>query len=158
MTLLDRFLVDPHMRNDARLAPLKATFDRSLHDPIDLVPTERHAARNAGYGHLEQQGDGQAFEALGELCAPCRPGNDHGLDAVLWAVNAWNQRVQVELIAAQIQIPPCSLSVIVQRAFSAALRTAPRAFPFESGVYSLALNIKARFHHPPGVFHAQELS
>ncbi len=61
MALLHTLLVDAQMRDDARLAPLKAAVDRSIHDRIDLAPTDRQKARNAGHGHFEQQGDGQAF-------------------------------------------------------------------------------------------------
>jgi hypothetical protein len=66
--------------------------------------------------------------------------------------------MQVELICTQVQVPPRAFPMIVHRAFAPALGTTPGAFPFESNVNTLALQIELRFDHFPGVFDAEQLT
>jgi len=150
MTLLDGLLVDAEVSDEPRLLPSPASLDSTHHDRIDLIPTHRHATRNRRHRHLANERDRDALEALREFQAARQPGDSDRDDAVLGAVDARHERVQEQLIPAEIEVAPCSFAVIVLRALTPARWAPAGAFPFQSDVDAASLEIEHRFGNIPG--------
>ncbi len=151
MALLDCLLVDTDVFDESRLLPSPASLDGTHHDHIDLIPTHGHSARNRRHRHLANERDRDAFEGLRESRAARRPGDGDRDDAVLSAVDSWHERVQQQLIATEIEVPPGSFAVVVLRALTPAQWARAGAFPFQSDVDAALLEIEHRFGDVPGM-------
>jgi hypothetical protein len=77
---------------------------------------------------------------------------------MLRTIDTRHQGVQVQLIAAEIEVSPDPFPMVVLRALQTAFRAAPRALPLQANVDALTLEIKLCLRDIPWVFDAQQPS
>ncbi len=64
--------------------------------------------------------------------------------------------MEIELVAAQIEITPDTLAMIVLCALAPTHWTMPRTAPLQANIHTSPLEIELRFRHVPGVFNPKQ--
>ena len=124
-----RLLIDSQPRQRFCLPPFQTTLHRSLHDPVNLVPTQSQLLPHRLLTRASQPVNHQTLLQRRESARRFRPRQFHNSHTMLRTFGPRWPGVQYGLILAGIQMPPLPFPLmVIQLAVRAAFRAGPTRY------------------------------
>ena len=120
----------PIKTDDSSFTPRETALCIPRYDRIDRIPTKVQAAGDCRDRHLRKQGDRIRFESRRHVRTSLSPRHHHRRDSNIRTIDARLNSMDEQLMAAQIEIVPNLLAMIVLRSFSSASRATSGNPPF----------------------------